>query len=465
MSPFQHEGIWWDPREPGAEWVGTLRFDHRDGAVLTVTVPTDKPQFLPPLRQYEVIHGVSTEGQALTLMRCFDRFTRGSLGGAPRPVEIFANAVIVGFHCDQPDPLLSSAAASFRHMNEWWGHSGIQADPTVKWPDSAVRYTSAPALVVHDDGLFRVSIRSVASGAFGNHRASLVEDVRFEIQAAAPTPLSRFQRIVQACGDFLSIACLSFCDTMELSLVPPAREGAVETGTFHAVPIYKDRGRRSSASPCMLLRFRDIEQRAAEVLHAWLSQAERLHQVRALYLAGVYGGGFIEGKLLALTQAAEAFHRRFCSGLYMDEAMFEKEVLAPLKATIPPSVPSDLRESIAARLRFANEYSQRRRLRALFAEHEAVLRVFVDEPAKYVSPIIDHRNEFTHFPPPPSDTPGGGSSRDPELVLLYNWILRLLLESCLLKVVGFSVEEIRSLVERSETYRQMSARLGARGAV
>jgi hypothetical protein len=461
MSPFQHDGVWWDPREPGTQWVGTLRFDHRDGAVLTVTVPTDKPS-LASLGQYEVLHGLTTERKAVTLLRCFDRLSRGSLGGAPRFVEIFANAVIVGFHCDQPDPLLSSAAASFSHMNEWWGRSGIQADPTVTWPDSAVRYKSAPALVVHDDGCFRVSIRSVASGACGNHRASLVEEVRFEIEASTATPLSRFQRIVQACGDFLSVACLSFCDTMELSLVTPAREGAVENGTFHAVPIYKDRGRRSSSSPFMLFRFRDVEQRAAEVLGAWLSQSERLYEVRALYLAGVYGGGFIEGKLLALTQAAEAFHRRFCSGLYMDEAMFEKEVLEPLKAAIPPSVHSDLREAIAARLRFANAYSQRRRLRALFAEHTEVLRVLVDEPEKYISPIVDLRNEFTHFPPD-SDTPDGGSSPDPERVLLYNWILRLLLESCLLKVVGFSLEDIRALVERSATYRQVSARWRARG--
>jgi hypothetical protein len=458
MRRFQYDGVWWDARNAGAQWVGTLRFDGGHGAVLAVTVPTDEPDPFPPLQQYELIHGITTEGKAVTLIRCFDRFTRGSLSSAPRSVEIFANAVIVGFHCDRPDPLLSSAAASLRHMKEWWGRSGIQADESVRWPDLAVRYTSEPPLVVHDDGAFRVSIRSTPSGVFGRNKASLIEDVRLEIHATRPTGLSGFQRIVRAWRDFLSIACLSFCDTVELSLVSPLKEGGLGRGVFYAIPIYRDRERCvASASPFMLFRFKDIEQRAPEMLGGWLSQSEKLHQVRALYFSGVYGGGFIEGKFLALTQAAEAFHRRCYPGLYMDKARFETEVLEPLKAAIPMSVTHDLRESIGTRLHFANEYSQRRRFRILFAEHRDVLRVLVEDPEAYVAPIVNHRNEFTHFPPPQADATEAPRARDPERVLLYNWILRLLLESCFLRVMGFSEDEVRSLIEHSEMYRQVSA--------
>jgi hypothetical protein len=102
----------------------------------------------------------------------------------------------------------------------------------------------------------------------------------------------------------------------------------------------------------MLFRFGDIEGRAVEVFGAWLSQSDALHDARALYFSGVYGGGFIEGQLLALTQAAEAFHRRFYPGLYMDEAAFKAEVLKPLTAAIPTSVDEPLREAVTSRLRF-----------------------------------------------------------------------------------------------------------------
>lgn len=229
-------------------------------------------------------------------------------------------------------------------------------------------------------------------------------------------------------------------------------------GTYHAVPIYRSRERPSSALPDVLFRFSDIENRASEVLGAWLSQSEKLHDARALYFSGVYGGGFIEGKLLALTQAAEAFHRRFYPGLYMDEATFETEVFKPLKAAIPASIDSALRAAITSRLSFANEYSQRRRMQTLFAEHGEALRLLVQEPEAYVSAIVDHRNDFTHFPPPAPEARHPGGPPDPERVLLYNWILRLLLESCFLKAMGFSADKIRTFVSRSETYRQMSVR-------
>lgn len=465
MDSFEHDGVWWDPRDPGVQWVGTLHFDQHAGAFLAVTIPTDKPDLFPSLREYDVVLGVTTAGTLITLMGCFDRSTSGVLPGVPRPLEIFVNAVIVGFHSEERDPLISTTAVSFRHMNEWWGRSGIQADQSVHSPDAAMRYTSTAPLLVHDDGRFSVWIRSAISGSIGNHKASLLEDIRFEVRTSTATPLSEFQRVVQACGDFLSLAYLTFCDTTELTLVAAADAGTTgRMGTYHAVPIYKSRKRRSSAaSPHPLFRYNDIKDRAPAVLGAWLSQAEDLHTPRTLYTAGVYGGGFIETKLLALTQSAEAFHRRFYPGLYMDEARFKTEVLEPLTAAIPGSVDDALRAALSSRLRFGNEYSLRRRMQALFREHREALQVLVDEPESFISPIIEHRNQFTHFPRVRSEA-GSRLPREPERVLLYNWILRLLLESCFLKAMGFSADEIRTLVAGSDTYRQMSTRFRGRRA-
>ena len=466
MGGFHHDGVWWNPRDPAKQWIGTLQFDERDGALLTVTVPEERPNPFPSLQTYDLILGVTSNGQAITLIGCYDRLTHGSLFGVPRRIEIAANALIVGFHCDNPDPLLSAVSVSLRHLDDWWGRSGIESDPSVKYPDLVVRYRSTAPLLVHDDGRFCVSIRPAVSGSFGNHRASLREDIRIEIKASSPSSLSDFQRLAQACGDFLSIVCLTFCETEELSLVPPAADGgAKQIGTFHAVPVYRSREGRSSALPHMLFRFSDIEGRAPELLGAWLTQAKELFDTRALYFSGVYGQGFIEGKFLALTQAVEAFHRRFYPGLYMEQAAFETEVLEPLKAAIPASIDDSLRRAIASRLKFANEYSQRRRMRDLFREYAEVLRALVEAPETYVSLIVDHRNAFTHFPPAARDAGDGVNSRDPKRappVLLYNLLLRLLLESCFLKAMGFSTQQIAILVSRSDMYRQLSGRFGGR---
>lgn len=460
MESFQHDGVWWDPRDPSQRWVGTLRFDRRDGIGLTLTVPVEKPELFPDLREYDVLFGLTSAGKEVTLLRCFDLSSRGHFfgAGAPRTLEIHANALIVGFHTDTADPLLVSVSVSFRHMDDWWGRSGLEWDSSVKQPDLAVRYTSTEPVVLHDDGEFRFSVKSGIEGSVGNRRATLQVETCFQIHASKPTPLSEFQRQVRACGDFLSIACLALCETDELVLSLPTVEGdtRAERGTYHAVPVYRGKEGRSSTVQ-MLFRFNDVADRAPELFRSWLSHAEELYDPRSLYFAGGYGGGFIEGKLLSLTQAVEAFHRRFRQGLYIEKKQFRTGVLKPLLAAIPEETDERVRKSIGDRLNYANEYSQRERLESLVREFETALRVLVADPFVYPAAIIKHRNAFTHFDPKSRES-GGKSSAEPERVLLYNFFLRLLLEACFLESMGFTTSEIATIFQRSETYRQLSVR-------
>lgn len=459
MKSFQLDGVWWDPHHPGTQRSGRLRFNQSSGEVLTLIVPTDRPVLSPALEEYDLLHGLTTDGKRVTLLGCFDRFTQGHLTPVPRRLEVFANAVIVGFHSAERDPPISGATVSINHLTEWWGRSAIEADQTTPWPSMAARYTPPASVVFYEDGRVRVELQSALAASVGEHQALLREDIRLRLRPHSPEPISYLQGVAQACCDFLSIACLTLCRTTELTLDPSSDQGQEHEGTYHAVPLYAGRDASSRRATFMLFQFRDIEQRAADIMGTWLAQAERLATARTLYLAGVYGGGFIETKLLALTQAAEAFHRRYHPGFYMDEAAFKTTVLAPLEAAIPPGIESSLRDALRSRLRFGNEYSQRRRLLALVAEHRETLRLLVDEPEDYVSPIIDHRNRFTHFPAPPSEARASNATENPERVLLYNWILRLLLECCFLKVMGIRPEETHALVARSELYRQMSRRL------
>jgi len=413
----------------------------------------------PSLRSYDLIHGTASSGELFTLIDCFDRSARSSLFGIPRTVDIHANALIAGFHSDTADPLLTTVAVVFRHANVWWGRSGVETEHEVKPPDFAARYRSREPVHVYESETFRVRIRSSVTASIRNHEASMRESISFELTASTPRPLSEFERLRKACGDFLSIACLTYCDAQEFSLVPQVEGGGRKRlGRFHAVPFYKVREERSSPLGHMLFRFPDIETRAAAVFGEWLGRLDQLEDARALYVSGVYGRGFIEHKLLALTQAAEAFHRRFFPDRYMDDEAFRTQVYEPVTATIPASATPSLRTAICARLKFANEYSLRRRLKTLFAAHGDVLRLLVDDPEEYISPIVDTRNEFTHFPVPASEVPGTTARPDPERVLRYNFILRLLLESCFLKAMGFSTDEIGRFVSGSETYRQLSAR-------
>jgi hypothetical protein len=87
MERIEHDGIWWDPRQPDTTWSGTVRFDQNQGTVLTVRAETDKPEPFGPLRKYELIHGVASNGLPITLINCFDQLSQGSFFTTSKRLE------------------------------------------------------------------------------------------------------------------------------------------------------------------------------------------------------------------------------------------------------------------------------------------------------------------------------------------------------------------------------------------
>lgn len=456
MERIEHDGIWWDPRDPDQRWPGTVRFEPRQGTTLTIRADSEKPEPFGTLREYERIYGVASNGLPITLLHCFDRSSQGSLFTTGRKLEIFANGLITGLHCESTDPSLSLASVRLAHANEWWGQSGFEQVPDVGLPDQAVRYRTKEPTAVYKDR-FQVSIRPYATGSFSAHRVLMEESIAFEIKSEKPVPLSDLEEVASACSDFLSIACATLCGIEAFTLLRPrSGDERPRLGQLYTVPHLKHRGEEGHRAMDMLFRFSDME-RPETAFAAWFDKMDRLKDARTLYKVGLYGGGYIEHRLLALTQAAEAYHRRFFSGRYMDDERFKADVLVPLSAAIPSNIDASHRDAIKARLRFANEVSLRKRLQELFKAHSAALTILAPDAEKQVSAIVDMRNHFTHYPVPDSHRESKNQAgRDKSLFYLY--LLRLLLEACFLTEMGFEQEKIVALVERSDEYSQMARR-------
>lgn len=451
-----HTGEWWTPEDPDTKWTGTLTLDQSEGALLTVPESTQATSFYPTTRQYGYIHGRTTSGNDITLLRCFDRFVGGALD-APGAREVFANAAIVGLHLQGSDPLVSGASAVFQHANAWWGQSGLKIDRAVAFPDARVDYKNVPPLTLWADGESTISVyatlASLPSGTEDDGSFLLREEVRIELRTKTPRPLSEVNATMHACGDLLSIACQRYCSTERLTIID-AMDGEGRSGTHHAIPIRKPGGRnRSPLGAELLFRFDDIKDRPGEAFCGWLTNAEGLTPVRALFFLALYGENFIEGRFLALVQAAESFHRRFRGGAYLPAAEYEQKVIRPLLASLPSNIDSSLRQSLQNRIKYGSEYSLRKRLTLLFREHREALEAVVPNPLALIDPIVTLRNSLTHLPP------GGEGTEDSEGWLRYNFVLRMLLECCFLKTMGFSDHEIRDLARRCPTYRGWSSRL------
>ena len=104
-----------------------------------------------------------------------------------------------------------TAAAVIEHLDEWWGPSAITHDASSHFPNVGIGYAQPDDVEVHADADMQMSICAGPLTSFERRHVSLAEEIRLELRAAAPQPLSAFQRRVHACQDLLSIASLTLC--------------------------------------------------------------------------------------------------------------------------------------------------------------------------------------------------------------------------------------------------------------
>jgi hypothetical protein len=74
---------------------------------------------------------------------------------------------------------------------------GFGHDNTVSRPNMAIHYNGTDPIVLHDDGLFRYSLRTGLSGGLGGRHADFKEETWFRIDVNTPQPLSEFQQRVR----------------------------------------------------------------------------------------------------------------------------------------------------------------------------------------------------------------------------------------------------------------------------
>lgn len=413
-------GEWWNPDAPDTSWTGTLRVDDDGDTRLTLIDRSALRTLSAPSPSHSVLHGITDDGKRVSLHDCFDVSSSTTTLGLGRRV-IYVRFALLGFHSGGPDPLLSGACAVFGGSRQWYGRSNLKVESSKSMRSVRFAYEAEPGVVLFDDeGLLLRMYSTLASVSYGfdqDGTYSLKEELRFELDASPARPLGELNRVLVACRDFLSIATQSFC-AAEQWWVYQGSGRETEDATFHARPVFCDR--HPSKHPLeMLFTYQDVAHGPAAYFSRWLKEADRLASIRSLYFSAVFGDLFVQSRFLNLTQALEAFHRRYRSA-------------AP--AGLDPQ----------KRARFERSYPLQERLKDLFREHRWALGEVVTRPTELLPEIVSRRRRFTHFPVEEDD--GVDERRD---WLGFNALLRFLLELCFLKVAGFTDDELAGLAKRN----------------
>ena len=135
-------------------------------------------------------------------------------------------------------------------------------------------------------------------------------------------------------------------------------------------------------------------------------------------------------------QALEAYHRRTTSNEELTKCQHEVRI-----TKILGTVPSEYRDWLQNKLIFSNEPSLRRRLSNLYDIFSLTLKSLNINKKSLIHKVVTTRNDLTHYDVKPKKN----SPKRKELFVISQK-LRIIVEMCLMKEIGFNMEEINNLV-------------------
>lgn len=195
-----------------------------------------------------------------------------------------------------------------------------------------------------------------------------------------------------------------------------------------------------SYTPGMLFPYHKISSIFPTLLANWFKIEERFYDELELYSrVALLQGVFTHFEFLSLTQVIESFHRKiFPESRYIDQTLYDKEVLNVLSSQLPAVLVGDHRMSFKNRIKYGNEYSMRKKLTELIEKLTPVQKSWIcNTTSGFVSRVVDSRNYYTHL-----------STDNEAFVLkggdlfLISEKLQLLIEIYIFKELGISNELI-----------------------
>lgn len=455
IDGFEYIGQWWLPNEPENKISGTLKYNHKDGAVLELIGSfenrKDRYENTKPL----VILGTSSDGKDISLHGCFLFSSQGIYQGFTI-CSYFADMVFVGTHFHNTEDIkFKNMNVRFSYFAEWVDISGFTFSHS-KDEDVIIKYKRPDDIRVDIGSNFSIAITTIVKGpAFTRiqKKANVEQQWIARIETAQGAAYETFSSVIQHLQNFL---CLAVREPVHILNI----EGEIDAnktsdinyypsvGIFYKSPYISDAS-ESSLGWDMLFTYQDIRDDFDVLLRNWFEKADVLKPICGLYFGTLYNPHlYLENQFLSLVQAAEAFHERIYRGRYLPDSDYKERVFTPLVNAIP-DVNQDLQESLKNRLRYGNEYYLRTRLRELIDKCGNIVPQLLGNRKVFINKTVDTRNYLTHY----DQDLYKRASRGTELFSLTKK-LRVLLEVCLITQTGLDAKKAKDLFFKHRRVRE-----------
>ncbi len=435
IEEFEYEGIWWLPHNPKERISGTFKFTPNEGAVLKLigSFKDITSKMLKP----EIILGISSDGEKITLYNCSETESNLSFPGLLTS-SFYAHMAFVGAHFQKTEDIkFKSLSVHYMYLDEWFNVFGFDIhSPDEK--EMVIRYKlPEPIQAAIDDYKILLEVKATESISIVQREASIKERSYITIEPSQEKTFDEYLNIMYHIENFLSLGVTE-------PVYPLIIEGKTEMNKAVRV-VYRvsdiPKVPKTLHPFAMLFTFEDISDRFEVFLRNWFEKADLLEPVYNLYFGTLYNPRmYLEHRFLSMVQAIESYHRRTMKNFELPEEQHKKRIEEILNA-----VPHEHKDWLKNKLDYSNEPSLRRRLKEILKKFADVLNDFIpDDKNFFVHKVVTTRNYLTHYDKTLKEQSAEGEE-------LYNITqkLKILLEICLLKELGFTSDKIKSLISRN----------------
>ncbi|NQU28731.1 MAG: hypothetical protein HQ528_10610 [Candidatus Marinimicrobia bacterium] len=451
---IKRNGYFWLPGKPDRKIPGILLITDGGNISLEILDMFDNsPKGLKDAlsggnEDIDRINGFVEESGYVTLDDCFYTKRNISFGSISKSI-ICINKALFGVAFEKDEELLfNSFLFSVEGIDDWIGISGIKVDHDIENKSAKIEYKPPQEISIslNNGMILQITFMWKLPGFPSNKEAIISQKVYFKLISDIKLRL----------GDFISVshkitALLGFAIDKTVSIEKVSANSnslkrkmgddkyfPIQIKVYYSSILYLSEIPKISVHD-MLFRYIHIQNDFENKVNNWLIAYDHINPTLSLYFSTKIGAQrHVDGKIIALVQALESYHRRTET-----EKIIPEDEYKILVNTLLNSCPDHRKEWLTSRLAYGNEMSLRNRLKNIIEPFKDIIGTN-KERRKLISNIVNTRNYLTHY---------DQSLEDFALNGLELWQLSIKIEAIiqlhLLIILGFTMEEIQSVYNNS----------------
>ncbi|HNX52231.1 MAG TPA: hypothetical protein PKI68_00645 [Pontiellaceae bacterium] len=449
------KGTWWLPDNPGNRLSGEITYSPIGGARLSLygsfSQHSDHEKF--------TVWGTTVKGTPVSLFDCYTKNVIMHIPGA-RVAEISSYFGVIGGHFKTPDDLkFFEITAELSHLHEWAWTTGIKVTPTDSGKLWNVEQRMLPDIPLGNRNGLEILLEFAGHLSPGFGDCKLSESCTFTVKSIAPIEYDVFEAVIRKAQHFIALGVSRpvYSLSIKARLDNPGQTPENKTNRKTCEIIRKlslcDDTDKKLMPHDMQFCLGDLMPAATAYFERFFDKYQLLEPVCDLYFSTLYNPNmYVHQRFLALAHAVEAYHRTFIGGKYQSNDEYQSGLQKILWDAVPQTLDADFRASLKNKFKYLHEFSLRKRLQDIYGRFVDPLKPFLGEPTKFAGETSELRNMLTHRDPTDESRP---EIPDWTEIWLKCEQLSLLLEVCLLHELGFSEQNISTLLPRNQRAKRI----------